>query len=560
MDDFKQLSPNEIESSHRNPFFLKKLQNEGLTIIDLLQNFEISINQKQNLIGELINRPEKEVDYYFESLYSDLNVEPTNLDDILGSSNNENQFIKTGIDEIDDDLNGGLPIGEITEIFGASGCGKSQLVFQFIKNCLNEFDDSKVIHISTETNINSTRLSDFLDNDESKMDKVSCIYNPDLMYQDHTLYTQVPIELENNPQIKLLIIDSISHHFRGDESISNSEILKSKIDSILSEFKDDNDFEELIKDQNKQSKFKTYKTEKYTQRIQKLYYILHMYRHLNRLASKFNLAVVVINQVSDYASEINTDYSQYNYEDINDPLNYDFQIPISAGWDPKSIFNLLPRHFINTGSSSINNNSSISDLIINEKDLELLDLEMERSMELLNKRQRTSNGVENYDPKNNKLNLINMFENQKELILKSYNLRNSKKINKLIPTLGYSWSMNLQNKIMICKKYKPDLKTKKEIEKESEEMADLNSIDFESGISFNELMDEINSNGKRSNPSSNTSSTNSNISAIKEKTTNSLLKGWKVERFIKVIQSSNSTTNDNNFQLHRFVIEKNRIM
>ncbi|KAI5952493.1 RAD57 [Candida jiufengensis] len=542
MDDYKQLGPNEIISSHRNTFFFTLLQNEGLTIVDLLQNQELSLNQKNSNLAELFNRPELEVDVYYDLLRKDFNVEPTDIDDIFGDENEK--YIKTGIQSIDEDLGGGLPIGEVTELFGASGCGKSQLVFQFIKNCLNELEDSKVVHISTETNLNSTRLNDFLENDQTKMEKISCIYCPDLIYQDHILYTQVPIELEKNSSTKLLVIDSISHHFRGDDSISSSDILKEKMESIVTNLEDDPDFEELKQTEKKQSKFKNYKTEKYSKRVQKLYYMIHLYRHLNRLAKKYQIAIVVINQVSDYASDINTDYGQYLIEDIDDPLNYDFQIPISAGWDQKSIFNLLPRHFITTDSQN-----TLSNIQINERDVELLDLEIEKSMDISNKRYRTTN---EYDPKNNKTNVVNLLENQKELILKSYNLRNKNSINKLIPTLGYTWSMNLQNKIMVSKKYKPDLKTKKEIEEEAE---NFNSIDLESGISFNQLMEEVNSNGKR--PSS--SSSNPQSIDLINKTTNSLLKGWKVQRFIKVIQSSNNFLNESNFELHKFVIEKDRI-
>ncbi|HSA97542.1 MAG TPA: ATPase domain-containing protein, partial [Candidatus Nitrosotenuis sp.] len=47
-------------------------------------------------------------------------------------------MISTGLKRLDDLLGGGIKNGIITDIFGASGTGKTQLVLQIAVNCLSQ--------------------------------------------------------------------------------------------------------------------------------------------------------------------------------------------------------------------------------------------------------------------------------------------------------------------------------------------------------------------------------------------------------------------------------------
>ena len=68
----------------------------------------------------------KEINDYYRNLKKDLQVDPTSVNSLLDS-----EFISTGLPSIDRELGGGIPIGEVTEIFGASGCGNHIFYFNY---------------------------------------------------------------------------------------------------------------------------------------------------------------------------------------------------------------------------------------------------------------------------------------------------------------------------------------------------------------------------------------------------------------------------------------------
>ena len=80
-------------------------------------------------------------------------------------------MISTGLTKLDDFLTNGLPIGCITDIFGASGTGKTQLLFQISINCIKnggnviyldtigEFRPERIVEIANKQNIDSDILN-----------------------------------------------------------------------------------------------------------------------------------------------------------------------------------------------------------------------------------------------------------------------------------------------------------------------------------------------------------------------------------------------------------------
>ncbi|XP_052737660.1 DNA repair protein RAD51 homolog 4 [Bicyclus anynana] len=66
------------------------------------------------------------------------------------------QFIRTGIDSLDEILSNGIPVGFITEICGLAGCGKSQLCMQLAINCVN--NTSSVLYIDTKGDFSAVRI------------------------------------------------------------------------------------------------------------------------------------------------------------------------------------------------------------------------------------------------------------------------------------------------------------------------------------------------------------------------------------------------------------------
>ena len=194
MDDYKQLGPGIFSCSRKFPFLTTRLQQYGKSINDLLQYDEASDHAQ---LARLVDRPMKEINDYYRNLKKDLQVDPTSVNSLLDS-----EFISTGLPSIDRELGGGIPIGEVTEIFGASGCGKSHFLFQLLSNCGKEFSTSKNIYISTESFLETKRLKDFIgrnsSNIDTDLDRISYIYCQDLESQDHILFTQLPLKLDSD--------------------------------------------------------------------------------------------------------------------------------------------------------------------------------------------------------------------------------------------------------------------------------------------------------------------------------------------------------------------------
>ena len=224
MDDFKQLGPNEFQSSHKFPYLVGLLNTHGKSIVDLMHHHETS-NDDHSALAKLLNRPEGEIRQYFKALQNDLSIEPSKVDDLF----EESDAITTGLPSVDLELGGvggGIPLGEVTEVFGASGCGKSQFLYQLIHNCVMQYPESKPILVATETFMESKRLANMFEADalnsmdvDAKLNQISYIYCPDLESQDHILFTQLSTKLQQDKSTKLLVIDSIAHHFRREDAM-----------------------------------------------------------------------------------------------------------------------------------------------------------------------------------------------------------------------------------------------------------------------------------------------------------------------------------------------------
>lgn len=168
--------------------------------------------------------------------------------------------ISTGCQNIDNILNGGIPVNGIIELYGCSGVGKTQLCLQLaLQIQMNEQKD--VVFISTEDVFPSKRLNQLA---KAFNEKYSINFNfEEHIYLEHIadpiqlqncLITQLPYFLAPR-NIGLLIIDSIAGLFRSENE---------KCDYVT-----------------RSQEFK------------------NISKTLNSLQDQYNLAVVVVNQIAD---------------------------------------------------------------------------------------------------------------------------------------------------------------------------------------------------------------------------------------------------------------------
>jgi len=115
-------------------------------------------------------------------------------------------FLPTGSSNLDRFLRGGIRTGVITNIFGASGSGKSQFCFSICANLIKKNKDVKTIFIDTSGNFRPERILDITDNPNSErvLDNIHYI-RP---YSINDQFEAIKKIYEIKPQ--LVIVDTIT--------------------------------------------------------------------------------------------------------------------------------------------------------------------------------------------------------------------------------------------------------------------------------------------------------------------------------------------------------------
>lgn len=170
--------------------------------------------------------------------------------------------ITTGSQKLDDLLGGGVETMGITEFYGKWASGKSQLMFQLSVNVQKTKEEGgaegAVLFIDTESSFRPERVKQMAEAQGMDPDIIlSNIYVAKAINSDHQIILiEKAEEMIKEKNIKLIIVDSITSHFRADYSGRGA----------LSE------------------------------RQQKLNKHIHM---LQKLTDQYNLAAVIANQVMD---------------------------------------------------------------------------------------------------------------------------------------------------------------------------------------------------------------------------------------------------------------------
>lgn len=395
MDVSKQLSldATRFDSLH------SAMELNGVTTVDILAN------SNSQALAKRLGRSIKEIEDFI-AYVNGVELAPSEI-----SQSGEINSILTGIKSVDE-TGFQIPFGEATEIFGQSGSGKSQFLYQI--SCMAQLSPkNKVVIVNTEKFLETRRLDQIVkgfNDDRISMTNIEYIYCQDLEIMDHILYTQLPVLLkEKSDEIGCVIIDSIGHHLRKEESVTTTTFLK---EAIKSQY-DDNEILEQDKKRFEQQFNAFFKSnDQYDLRINKRFYFINLYKYLVNLARKYQFALVMSNQITD----------QVNFND--DDLDLDYQIGWMFGWDKKVILS----HQVHQVEDPVNKKSKTN----NEENP-------------VNHTNSTSNGK----PREEEL------EEQYKRYINTYSLTKAH-----IPTLGYHWNKFITNRILMMKTYKPVTTTK----------------------------------------------------------------------------------------------------
>ncbi|ANB14419.1 putative DNA-dependent ATPase RAD57 [Sugiyamaella lignohabitans] len=209
------------------------------------------------------------------------------------------RMLTTGDSKFDSELRGGIPAGYITEVSGESGSGKSNFLTQLcvtvqLPKALGGLEKS-ALYICTESGFETRRLIDMieyikqthsLNESQISSDNVHCINCRDQEHLEQVLKYQLPVAIERF-NVGILLIDSIAAHLRAEFDLQHVQQRNNKL-ILLS-------------------------------------------RHLRKLASLNELAVVIANQVSDRFIRNLPAHSE------PDALFLDHQIRWFSGWEEPNI-------------------------------------------------------------------------------------------------------------------------------------------------------------------------------------------------------------------------------
>lgn len=127
--------------------------------------------------------------------------------------------IRTNTEDFDQMLGGGFETGAITECFGEFGSGKTQIAHVLAVNIQKQDPEAIAVYIDTENTFRPERIKDLaegagLDPETVLRNiKVARAYNSD---HQMLLAEKVQDLIKDNLNVKLVIVDSLTAHFRAE--------------------------------------------------------------------------------------------------------------------------------------------------------------------------------------------------------------------------------------------------------------------------------------------------------------------------------------------------------
>jgi len=143
-------------------------------------------------------------------------------------------MISTGLQKLDEFLSGGIPPSLITDIFGANGTGKTQLLLQISLNVIKK--GGTVLYLDTTGGFRPERILDMQKNQNLKIDVLDKIIVSRITNTSEQINFIKNVKPEN---FSLIVIDNItdlfSYEYKTEESIfkKNSLFMKHMHDLSL---------------------------------------------------------------------------------------------------------------------------------------------------------------------------------------------------------------------------------------------------------------------------------------------------------------------------------------
>ena len=129
--------------------------------------------------------------------------------------------IGTGCVAFDEIIDGGFESSTITEVYGRTASGKTQLSHLMVVRALLEDKENKAIYLDSESTFRPNRIKDIAEaNNLEYEDAMNRIYVARSYNSDHQLLLVDELEkvLQEDNTYRILVVDSLTSHFRADYS------------------------------------------------------------------------------------------------------------------------------------------------------------------------------------------------------------------------------------------------------------------------------------------------------------------------------------------------------
>ncbi|EDO19300.1 hypothetical protein Kpol_1036p43 [Vanderwaltozyma polyspora DSM 70294] len=406
MDLYDELPKSELLDTLEFSLLLEAAIQYNVSLVEF-----ISLNARD--LARLLRRSINEVAKFQRLLILELEAQFNKKSQpVLLPKSQAPELFSTGDLGLDEALGGGIYTQCITEIYGESSTGKSQLAM-LLSLCVQLPKslgglEGKSVYITTEGDLPTERLEGIINSNETfssngvSQEKIFTVSCNDLINQEHILDVQLPVLLDNSKgSIKAIIIDSISHHLRVElQSTSYKESQENR------------------------------------------HYIDILAEKLLLLAKKYNVAVIVTNQISDKPL---VKLSEPMQQDL---LDYEYQLGWIVGWKDSSI---LYRQRYNEPTLSSQNEITETAILSDDEDYQLVEKEMKKLIKAEEKKFWS-----HADGQNNKEDTKDSKANVKDRpkIEISSNSGHKRKVDSRIPNLGLSWSNHISTRLLLKKMYK----------------------------------------------------------------------------------------------------------
>ncbi len=209
-DEQKEEKQSKKEGKSQKKEILKVSKQSELDAF-LQSRLQDDLGKFQRLVEEEIN--EQNLKEFIEEIIVEKaeSIEVVTADSLQKEGN-----IPTGSINFDSLLGGGISISKLTEFFGSSGVGKTQLLFQIIAKNVQEHE---IIFVDTESTFSPSRITQLLEyhgenSSEGLLKRIHYLRLNDFKEQIASLKVIEGL-LRKKPNVRIILIDSLTNLFRS---------------------------------------------------------------------------------------------------------------------------------------------------------------------------------------------------------------------------------------------------------------------------------------------------------------------------------------------------------